>query len=93
MADFVIVTSDNPRTEDPQSIIDDVVAGFENCNSEAITVEPDRRKAIEWAIEAAEADDIVLIAGKGHETYQIIGTEKFDFSDKEIAEKCLATVG
>jgi UDP-N-acetylmuramoyl-L-alanyl-D-glutamate--2,6-diaminopimelate ligase len=93
LADFVIVTSDNPRTEDPGAIIEDVVAGFENRNSAAISVEPDRRKAIELAIEAAERDDIVLIAGKGHETYQIIGTKKFDFSDKEIAETCLAKMG
>ena len=92
LADFAIVTSDNPRTEEPQAIIDDVVAGFENRDSEAITIEPDRRKAIELAIEAADPDDIVLIAGKGHETYQIVGTKKFHFSDKEIAEKCLARV-
>jgi UDP-N-acetylmuramoyl-L-alanyl-D-glutamate--2,6-diaminopimelate ligase len=85
LADFVIVTSDNPRTEDPNAIIDDVVAGLENHNSATISIEPDRRKAIELAIEATEPDDIVLIAGKGHETYQIIGTEKFDFSDKEVA--------
>ncbi|MEA3226595.1 MAG: UDP-N-acetylmuramoyl-L-alanyl-D-glutamate--2,6-diaminopimelate ligase, partial [Planctomycetota bacterium] len=89
LADFVIVTSDNPRTEEPINIINDVVAGFENGNQEAITVEPDRKKAIELAIGAADKDDIVLIAGKGHETYQIIGTQKFDFSDKEVAEKCL----
>jgi UDP-N-acetylmuramoyl-L-alanyl-D-glutamate--2,6-diaminopimelate ligase len=93
LADFVIVTSDNPRTENPEAIIDDIVAGFENGSSETISIEPDRRKAIEIAIEAAEADDIVLIAGKGHETYQIVGTRKLDFSDKEIAEECLATVG
>ena len=85
LADFAIVTSDNPRTEDPKAIIDDVVAGFENRDSQAITVEPDRKKAIEIAIDAAGPDDIVLIAGKGHETYQIIGTEKFHFSDNEIA--------
>jgi len=85
LADFVIVTSDNPRTEEPAEIINDVVAGFENGDSKAITVEPDRKKAIELAIEAADKDDIVLIAGKGHETYQIIGTQKFDFSDKDIA--------
>ncbi|HEC03846.1 MAG TPA: UDP-N-acetylmuramoyl-L-alanyl-D-glutamate--2,6-diaminopimelate ligase, partial [Phycisphaerales bacterium] len=85
LADFAIVTSDNPRTEDPQAIIDDVVAGFENRDSEAITIEPDRKKAIEIAIDAAGPDDIALIAGKGHETYQIIGTEKFHFSDREIA--------
>ncbi|MHC4488870.1 MAG: hypothetical protein ACYSW7_06800, partial [Planctomycetota bacterium] len=52
-------------------------------------VEPDRKKAIELAIDAAGRDDIVLIAGKGHETYQIIGEQKFDFSDKEVAQQCL----
>ncbi|MHC4118778.1 MAG: UDP-N-acetylmuramoyl-L-alanyl-D-glutamate--2,6-diaminopimelate ligase [Planctomycetota bacterium] len=92
LADFVIVTSDNPRTEEPVAIIDDVVAGFENSDRDAITVEPDRSKAIELAIGAADKNDIVLIAGKGHETYQIIGTRKFDFSDKEVAKKCLANI-
>ena len=89
LADFVIVTSDNPRTEEPIRIIDDVVAGFRNRNRASITVESDRKKAIELAIDAADEDDIVLIAGKGHETYQIIGTEKFDFSDKKVAGEYL----
>jgi UDP-N-acetylmuramoyl-L-alanyl-D-glutamate--2,6-diaminopimelate ligase len=89
LADFVIVTSDNPRTEEPAGIIKDVVAGFENSGSEAITVEPDRKKAIELAIKSAGKNDIVLIAGKGHEDYQIIGTQKSHFSDKEIARECL----
>jgi UDP-N-acetylmuramoyl-L-alanyl-D-glutamate--2,6-diaminopimelate ligase len=89
LADFLVVTSDNPRTEDPNAIIEDIVTGFKNRGSAAITIESDRRKAIKLAIEAAEPQDIVLIAGKGHETYQIIGTQKFDFSDKEIAEECL----
>ncbi|MHC4497137.1 MAG: Mur ligase family protein, partial [Planctomycetota bacterium] len=89
LADFVIVTSDNPRTEDPDDIISDVIAGFESNESQTIIVEPDRKKAIELAIGAAETDDIVLIAGKGHEDYQIIGTQKYHFSDKEIAEECL----
>jgi UDP-N-acetylmuramoyl-L-alanyl-D-glutamate--2,6-diaminopimelate ligase len=93
LADFVVVTSDNPRTEEPADIINDVVAGFENRDSKTIAVEPDRKKAIELAIRAAGKNDIVLIAGKGHETYQIIGTQKFDFSDKEIAEQCLANIG
>jgi UDP-N-acetylmuramoyl-L-alanyl-D-glutamate--2,6-diaminopimelate ligase len=88
-ADSVIVTSDNPRTEKPKAIIDEIVAGFENPNSKKIMIEPDRRKAIELAIETARKDDIVLIAGKGHETYQIIGTQKSDFSDKDIAQECL----
>ena len=90
MADFVIVTSDNPRTERPEAIIEEIIAGFENPNSPKITVEQDRKKAIELAIKTAEKDDIVLIAGKGHETYQIIGKQKFDFSDKTIARECLA---
>jgi len=89
LADFVIVTSDNPRTEKPEDIINEIVAGFENPSSPKITVEQDRKKAIELAIKAAKKDDIVLIAGKGHETYQIIGTQKFDFSDKKVAKECL----
>jgi len=89
LADFVIVTSDNPRTERPADIISEVVAGFENPDSQTIIVEPDRRKAIELAIKSAAKDDIVLIAGKGHETYQFIGTQKFDFCDKAVAQECL----
>ncbi len=89
LADFVIVTSDNPRTEQPNDIIHDVVAGFEQPNSKRITVEPDREKAIRSAIKAAGENDIVLIAGKGHETYQIIGKQKFHFSDREVAEHCM----
>ena len=89
LADFVIVTSDNPRTERPDDIIREIVTGFENQGSKAIVVEPDRKKAIEFAIKTAARDDIVLVAGKGHEDYQIIGTKKSDFSDKLIARKCL----
>ena len=89
LADAIIVTSDNPRTEDPEAIIGEIIAGFDDPGSERVTVEPDRRKAIELAIENARPDDIVLLAGKGHETYQIIGTKKFDFSDKDIALRCL----
>ncbi len=84
LADSIVVTSDNPRTEDPGAIIDDIVAGFRHPRSATITVEPDRKKAIELAIEGARPNDIVLIAGKGHEAYQIIGNERLDFSDKEI---------
>jgi UDP-N-acetylmuramoyl-L-alanyl-D-glutamate--2,6-diaminopimelate ligase len=89
LADFIFVTSDNPRTENPTNIIDEIVAGFEKDNAQTIAIESDRKKAIELAIESAEKDDIVLIAGKGHEDYQIIGTQKFHFSDKEIAQQCL----
>jgi len=103
LADFVIVTSDNPRTEKPEDIIDEIVAGFEKAPPiqsnglrdtrheirDTKIIEPDRKKAIESAIKTAAKDDIVLIAGKGHENYQIIGTQKFDFSDKTIAQQCL----
>jgi UDP-N-acetylmuramoyl-L-alanyl-D-glutamate--2,6-diaminopimelate ligase len=94
LADFVIVTSDNPRTEKPQAIINEIVAGFSRGTGHGargtfIKVEPDRRKAIRLAIESADKDDIVLIAGKGHENYQIIGKQKFPFSDKTIARECL----
>ncbi len=93
LADFVIVTSDNPRTEKPEDIIDEIVAGFEKDETQTIAIEPDRKKAIELAIKSAGKDDIVLIAGKGHEDYQIIGTQKFHFSDKEIAQECLRKQG
>jgi len=89
LADFVIVTSDNPRTEEPNDIINDVVAGFEKGDTQKIVIEPDRKKAVELAINSAGKDDIVLIAGKGHEDYQIIGKKKSHFSDKEIARECL----
>ncbi|MBN1362939.1 MAG: UDP-N-acetylmuramoyl-L-alanyl-D-glutamate--2,6-diaminopimelate ligase [Sedimentisphaerales bacterium] len=96
LADAIVVTSDNPRTEDPDAIIADIVAGFErgpaisaNALRHTKVVEPDRRRAIELAIHKARKDDIVLIAGKGHEDYQIIGTEKCHFSDREVALECL----
>lgn len=89
LADVVFVTSDNPRTEKPEAIINDIMVGFRDPSSQRVTVEPDRRKAIELAIESARPDDIVVLAGKGHETYQIIGDKKFDFSDKDIARQCL----
>lgn len=89
LADGIIVTSDNPRTEDPDAIIRGIIGGFESPHAGRITVEPDRRKAIELAIENAQPDDIILIAGKGHETYQTIGTTRYDFSDKDVARQCL----
>lgn len=78
-ADVVYVTSDNPRTEDPQQIIDQIVAGFDN--PAAAVVEADRRRAINRIIADAQPDDIVLLAGKGHENYQVLGTTKYPFDD------------
>ena len=87
LADQVVVTSDNPRTENPQRILDDVVAGIPAGT--ALQVEADRAVAIAAAIAAAAPDDLVLIAGKGHEDYQILGTTKVHFDDREEAEKAL----
>ena len=86
-ADVIYLTNDNPRTEEPGQIIDDVVAGFdEGVEYEVV---PDRAEAIAGAIGCGRKGDIVLIAGKGHEDYQIIGTEKVHFDDVEQAERFL----
>jgi UDP-N-acetylmuramoyl-L-alanyl-D-glutamate--2,6-diaminopimelate ligase len=87
LADQVVVTSDNPRTEDPQQILADVVAGIPSGT--ALQVQADRAVAIAQAIAAAQENDLVLIAGKGHEDYQILGTTKVHFDDREQAEKAL----
>lgn len=92
LSDVVILTSDNPRTEDPERIFADVEAGMRE------TIKPyekiaDRRAAIHRAIAQARAGDLVLIAGKGHEDYQIIGRDVFHFDDKEVAREALAARG
>ncbi|MGB5625203.1 MAG: UDP-N-acetylmuramoyl-L-alanyl-D-glutamate--2,6-diaminopimelate ligase [Woeseiaceae bacterium] len=88
LADRVVITSDNPRTEDPQQIIDDAVAGL--ARPEAATIIEDRAAAIAWVVAQANEADIVLIAGKGHENYQQVGTEKRPFSDYAVAEAAMA---
>jgi len=90
VADMIVVTSDNPRTEEPQQIIREIVAGFRRTHS--LAIEPDRRTAIELALAAAQPGDCVLIAGKGHENYQIIGAERLPFDDRQVAAECLATL-
>ena len=87
LADLVVVTSDNPRTENPQKILDDVVAGMPE-KVEALVI-GDRAQAIATAISQAVSGDGVLIAGKGHEDYQILGTEKIHFDDREQAREAL----
>lgn len=81
LADKVIVTDDNPRTENPQQIMQDIVAGLSQPS--AVQIEHHRQQAIELALQQAKPHDVVLIAGKGHEDYQIIGTQKQHFSDQE----------
>jgi len=91
-SDLVIVTSDNPRTEDPQAILADIEKGIEalpqeaRCSYQTIA---DRAQAIQGAIEEARTGDLVLIAGKGHEDYQILGTQKVHFDDREEARKAI----
>jgi UDP-N-acetylmuramoyl-L-alanyl-D-glutamate--2,6-diaminopimelate ligase len=87
-SDIVYVTSDNPRTEDPEAIIRDILPGIRPGT--AIRVDPDRRKAIHQAIQEAKDGDVVVIAGKGHEDYQILGTQKIHFDDREVAAEAIA---
>jgi UDP-N-acetylmuramoyl-L-alanyl-D-glutamate--2,6-diaminopimelate ligase len=90
LADYTIITSDNPRTENPLKIIEEIVAGV--VPYARYHVEPDRKKAIFHAIGLARPKDFVLIEGKGHETYQIIGTEKSPFDDREVAREALMAI-
>ena len=106
LSDLAVVTSDNPRTEDPLAIIDDALEGVRRAAPQAFTrqevlngfappghtVVPDRREAIALAIRAAQPGDTVLIAGKGHETYQVVGRATIPFDDREEARQALATL-
>ncbi len=89
LSDFCIITSDNPRTEDPMSIIRQVEEGTKSTRCPYVVIE-NRREAIAYAISIAEAEDCILLAGKGHETYQIIGKEKRHFDEREIIRDLLA---
>lgn len=82
LADLVVVTSDNPRTEDPMAIIDQILVGIPQ-NQTPTTVIENRRQAIRWAMDNAQAGDVIVLAGKGHETYQEIGHEKFHLDERE----------
>ncbi|MFW6132425.1 MAG: UDP-N-acetylmuramoyl-L-alanyl-D-glutamate--2,6-diaminopimelate ligase [Planctomycetota bacterium] len=91
LADRIFITSDNPRSERPEDIIEQIVAGLDESGRTRTTVEPDRRAAIAAAIDEAEPGDIVLIAGKGHETYQDFGSRRVRFDDAEVAAEALRT--
>jgi len=88
LADHVVVTSDNPRGEDPLAIIEEVLAGMEPGMAERL-VEPDRREAISQAVSRARRGDVVLITGKGHETTQVIGDRVVEFDDRQVAAELL----
>ena len=83
LSDYVIVTSDNPRTEVPSAIIDDILVGMKDTKTPYTVIE-NRREAIGWSVRNAQKRDIIILAGKGHETYQIIGKEKSHFDEREI---------
>ncbi|MEQ9401188.1 MAG: UDP-N-acetylmuramoyl-L-alanyl-D-glutamate--2,6-diaminopimelate ligase [Longimicrobiales bacterium] len=88
-ADVVVLTSDNPRTEDPEAILDDLAAGLRGGPDHR---DADRRAAIAWALGQARPGDTVLLAGKGHETYQVIGTEKRPFDERQVVRDALAAL-
>ena len=81
LSDFSIITSDNPRTENPQKIVDQIEDGMKKTDGKYICI-TDRREAIGYALDNAKAGDVIILAGKGQETYQIIGKEKFDFDER-----------
>ena len=89
LSDVAIVTSDNPRTEDPDAIVDEVIAGADPADRVKVRREVDRRAAIALAISIAGPDDIVVVAGKGHEVTQTIGTEQRPFDDRVVARELL----
>ncbi|MBR1723404.1 MAG: UDP-N-acetylmuramoyl-L-alanyl-D-glutamate--2,6-diaminopimelate ligase, partial [Ruminococcus sp.] len=89
-ADFLIVTSDNPRNEEPDAIIDDILVGLEGRSTPYVRI-TDRREAIYWAVKNAQPKDIIVLAGKGHEDYQILaGGQKIHFDEREVVAEALA---
>ncbi|MBJ6363153.1 UDP-N-acetylmuramoyl-L-alanyl-D-glutamate--2,6-diaminopimelate ligase [Paenibacillus sp. GCM10012307] len=94
-ADYTIVTSDNPRAEEPSGILREIEQGLieDGISTERYTLIEDRKQAIQKAVEMASPDDVVLIAGKGHETYQIIGEQTVDFDDRLIAKEAIRSLG
>ncbi|MFW6280953.1 MAG: glutamate ligase domain-containing protein, partial [Halanaerobium sp.] len=91
-ADFVIVTNDNPRSEEAEKILSEIKSGF-SSDFKKYEIIPDRRQAIYFAISMAEKDDIVLLLGRGHEKYQIIKDKKIEFDDREVAREFIKTAG
>jgi UDP-N-acetylmuramoyl-L-alanyl-D-glutamate--2,6-diaminopimelate ligase len=92
LSDLVVLTSDNPRSEDPLRVINDVVVGLQKANAK-YRIEPDRERALAIAMDEARAGDIVLLAGKGHETTQVLKDRTIQFDDREKAREILRSKG
>ena len=92
LSDLTILSSDNPRTEDPLKIISDIIVGLQKTSGKYL-IEPDREKAIGLAMDEARAGDIVLLAGKGHENYQILADTTLEFDDRDVARRALRERG
>jgi UDP-N-acetylmuramoyl-L-alanyl-D-glutamate--2,6-diaminopimelate ligase len=92
LSDVVVLTSDNPRSEDPRLIINDALVGLQRTSAKAL-IEPDRERAIELAFDQARPGDIVLLAGKGHETSQVFKDRSIAFDDREVARRLLSHRG
>ena len=88
LSDFTVITSDNPRTEDPDKIVSMIEDGIKRTNGK-YNVIVNRREAIAWALDFAQKDDVIILAGKGQETYQIIGREKHDFDERVVVYSAL----
>ena len=88
LSDFCVVTSDNPRSENPSEIIKDILEGMKDSKTPYVVVE-NRKEAITWALHNAQKDDIILLAGKGHETYQILPTGTIHFDEREVVAEVL----
>ena len=89
LSDLAVLTSDNPRGEDPMSIIREVEEGLQSVPGANYRSFADRREAIRFALSSASSDDTVILAGKGHETYQVIGNQTFDFDDRVVVRELL----
>jgi UDP-N-acetylmuramyl tripeptide synthase len=90
LADVVVVTSDNPRSEEPQQIIRDILQGFVHFDTQRMLVNVDRKQAIQQAIDLARPTDIIVVAGKGHEEYQILKDRTIHFDDREVVQEYIA---
>ena len=88
MADFTIITSDNPRFEEPEAIIEDIVTGMKKTKGEYVSI-CDRKEAIRYAIEHGRPGDVIVLAGKGHETYQEIKGVKYDMDDRNLIREVM----